>query len=121
MGGAARLLGARSKSPRRPVIYAAETFSAVLLEVLVHANLGRVPKTHAAIEIAISDTMPVEVLTGSELPGWDARDPCVSCAFGDRWLTERGSVVLLVPCVITRDHERNVLINSERADFAADY
>jgi RES domain-containing protein len=117
-GDGARLVGGRWNSPGRPVIYAAETFSAALLEVLVHSNLGRLPRMHAAIEITIPDTIPIEVLTSCELPGWDAENPSVSRAFGDRWLAERRSAVLLVPSVITWDHERNVLINPEHADFA---
>lgn len=95
----------------------AETFSAALLEVLVHSNLGRVPRTHAAIEITIPDTIPIEVLTSSEPLGWDAEDSSVSRAFGDRWRAERRSAVLLVPSVITRDHEHNVLIHPEHTDF----
>ena len=117
-GAGARLVGGRWNSPGKPLIYAAETFSAALLEVLVHSNLGRIPKTHSAIEITIPDTVATEVLTSSELPGWDAENPSLSRAFGDRWLSERRSAVLLVPSVITRDHERNVLINPEHTDFA---
>ena len=117
-GTGARLLGGRWNSPGRGLIYAAETFSGALLEVLVHANLGRVPKTHAFIEIAIPEVVTVESLLGVDLPGWDADDQEVSRAFGDRWISERRSAVLLVPSVITRGRERNVLINPEHADFS---
>ena len=117
-GAGARLVGGRWSSPGRPVIYAAETFSAALLEALVHSNLGRVPKTHAAIEISIPDTIRIETLKSSDLPGWDAESPSAGGAFGDRWLLERRSSVLLVPSVIARDYERNVLINPEHPDFA---
>src|SRR5271170_7296630 len=85
-GTGARLLGGRWNSPGRPVIYAAETFAGALVEVLVHSNLGRVPKTHAAIEISILDSIAVESLDGISLPGWDAEDQTASRTFGDEWL-----------------------------------
>jgi RES domain-containing protein len=116
-GTGARLIGGRWNSPGRPVIYAAETFSAALLEVLVHSNLGRVPKTQAVIEISIPDKVLVESRAPADLPGWDAEDQAVSRAFGDRWLEESRSAVLLVPSAVTRGHERNVLINPEHSDF----
>lgn len=116
-GTGARVTGGRWNSPGKALIYAAETFSAALLEILVHSNLGRVPKTHAVIEINISDSVAIESVEGDELRAWDADDHTVSRAFGDRWLEERRSAVLLVPSVVTQGHERNVLIDPEHADF----
>ena len=116
-GTGARLTGGRWNSSGKALIYAAETFSAALLEILVHSNLGRVPKTHAVIEINIPDSVAIESVEGAELRGWDADDQAVSRAFGDRWLEEGRSAVLLVPSVVTQGHERNVLINPEHGDF----
>jgi RES domain-containing protein len=45
-------------------------------------------------------------------------DQVVSRAFGDRWLEESRSAVLLVPSAVTRGHERNILINPVHSDFA---
>ncbi len=117
-GTGARLIGGRWNSPGKPVIYTGETFSAALLEVLVHSNLGRVPKTQAVIEITIPDKVLVESLAPDDPPGWDGEDQSVSRAFGDRWLKESRSAVLLVPSAVTRGHERNVLINPDHSDFA---
>ncbi len=117
-GTGARMIGGRWNSPGRPVIYAAETFAAALLEVLVHANLGRVPRTHVVIEITIPDAIRIEWLRGRDLPGWDAEDQIVSRNFGDQWLAERRSAVLLVPSMVTAGHEHNVLINPEHRQFA---
>lgn len=116
-GTGARLIGGRWNSPGRPVIYAAETYAGALLEVLVHSNLGRVPKTHAAIEISIPDSVAMESLDGPSLPGWDAEDHIASRAFGDKWLDTRRSAVLFVPSTILREREHNVLINPEHPDF----
>lgn len=116
-GTGARLVGGRWNSPGRSLIYAAETFSGALLEVLVHANLGHVPRTHAVIEITIPDTVAIEAVSAAQLRGWDAEDQVASRTFGDRWLTERRSAVLLAPSAVTRGRERNVLINPEHQDF----
>src|SRR6202012_4287284 len=113
-----RIVGGRWNSPGRTVIYAAETFAAALLEVLVHSNLGRIPRTHAAIEISIPDTSPVESVRSDDLAGWDDEDQIVSRAFGDRWFADKRSAVLIVPGVITRGRENNILINPEHRDFA---
>jgi RES domain-containing protein len=117
-GTGARLIGGRWNSPGKPLIYAAETFAGALLEVLVHSNLGRVPKTHAAITITIPEMIVIESLAGDNLHGWDAEGQIASRAFGDQWLAEERSAVLLVPGMVTRGRERNVLINPEHPDFA---
>lgn len=116
-GTGARLVGGRWHSPGRPVIYAAETFAGAVLEVLVHANLGRVPRTHAVVEIAIPDAIAIEIVAPEELPGWDAEDQVVSRAYGDRWLEKGRTAVLLVPSIITRWREHNVLLNPEHRAF----
>ncbi len=116
-GTGARLIGGRWNSPGRPVIYAAETYAGALLEVLVHSNLGRVPKTHASVEILIPSSIAMESLDDLKLPGWHAEDQIVSRAFGDDWLHTRRSAVLLVPSMVLRGREHNVLINPEHPDF----
>jgi RES domain-containing protein len=116
-GMGARLTGGRWNSPGRPVIYAAETFAGALLETLVHSNLGRAPRTHAVVEIVVPDSLIVESLGEDDLPGWDDENQTVSRAFGDGWLMEQRSAVLLVPNVITHGRECNVLINPEHRDF----
>jgi RES domain-containing protein len=117
-GSGARLVGGRWNSPGLQMIYAAETFSGAVLEVLVHSNLGRVPRTHAVVEITIPDANPVEILSTDALPGWDAEDLMASRAFGDQWLQEKRSAVLLVPSAVTSGRERNVLLNPEHPAFA---
>jgi RES domain-containing protein len=118
-GTGAQLFGGRWNSPGRALIYAAQTYAGALLEVLVHAGIGRVPATLAWITIAIPASVAVEELTPSGLPGWDAEDQSASRAFGDAWLESRRSAVLLVPSMVTQGMERNVLINPAHADFAA--
>jgi RES domain-containing protein len=116
-GTGARLVGGRWNSPGKPLIYAAETFAGALLEVLVHSNLGRVPKTHAVVEITIPDSVAMERVSVATLRQWNAEDLIMSRAFGDQWLTEQRSAVLLVPSTVTHGRENNVLINPEHPDF----
>lgn len=115
-GTGARITGGRWNSPGRPLIYAAETFAGALLEVLVHANLSRIPRSHACIEIAIPDDVSIEEATFDAVPGWRNEDQQASRNFGDLWLSEARTAVLLVPSLVTQGRERNVLINPLHAD-----
>lgn len=114
--GAARV-GGRWNSPGHPVIYAAETYSGALLEILVHANLNRLPATQVVIELTIPGDLAIEQLDPAELPGWDAPGMVASRRFGDRWLKEQRTAVLLVPGTVTHGREHNVLLNPAHADF----
>lgn len=114
----AMLKGARWNSPGKRVIYAAQTYAGAVLEILVHANLASIPKTLASVTIDIPDDVAVEALSSTALLGWDAEDLLASRSFGDRWLDERRTAVLLVPSVVLRGRENNVLLNPEHPDFA---
>jgi len=88
-----------------------------MLECLAHAGIGRVLRTHVAIEIAIAETVAVERHDERGLPaGWDHSDLHVARAFGDGWIRERRTAVLVVPSVVAR-RQGNVLINPQHPDF----
>lgn len=88
-----------------------------MLECLAHAGIGRVPRTHVAIEIAIACDLAVERQDANSLPaGWDHSDLRVARAIGDAWLRDRRTPVLVVPSVVAR-REANVLINPGHPDF----
>jgi RES domain-containing protein len=89
-----------------------------MLECLAHAGIGRVPRTHVAVEIAIAGTIAVERHEEGGLPaGWDHADLRVARTFGDAWLREQRTAVLIVPSVVAR-REGNVLINPQHRDFS---
>lgn len=115
-GTGAMLVGGRFNSPGRPMIYGALTFAGAMLEMLVHARIGRVPKTHVWVEASIPDNVFVETCAAEMLPaGWDGR-ACESARdFGNRWLDERRSAVLVVPSVVART-ECNALVNPAHPD-----
>ena len=113
----ASLVGGRWNSPGLGVIYASRTYAGAMLECLAHAGIGRVPKTQVAIEIAIPGEVVVEIHNERSLPdGWDHCDLRVAHAFGDAWVRDRRTVVLVVPSVVAR-REANVLLNPRHPDF----
>lgn len=117
-GTGAMLVGGRFNSPGRPVIYAASTFAGAMLEVLVHARIGKVPKTHGWVEGTVLDDVAIERHTTESLPaGWDAPAPQFARRFGDAWLSEARTAILIVPSVVARA-EFNVLVNPLHPDAA---
>ena len=116
-GRGALLRGGRWNSAGTEVIYAAENYAGALLEQLVHARLGAIPKHHASILISIPDEVSCETLEAVGLLGWAEDDCLVSRAFGDRWLAECRTAVLRVPGVVVQGRECNVLLNPAHAEF----
>jgi RES domain-containing protein len=113
----ASLVGGRWNSPGLAVIYARRSYAGAMLDCLAHAGIGRVPRTHVAIEIAIAAAVRVERHDESDLPvGWDHADLRVARAFGDAWIRERRTPVLVVPSVVAR-REGNVVVNPQHPDF----
>ena len=113
----ASLVGGRWNSPGLGVIHASRSYAGAMLECLAHAGIGRMPRTHVAIEIAIAAIVSVERHDERSLPaGWDHADLRVARAFGDAWIRERRTAVLVVSSVVAR-REGNVLLNPQHADF----
>ncbi|MBP0624401.1 RES family NAD+ phosphorylase [Cupriavidus consociatus] len=118
-GTGAMLVGGRFNSPGRPVIYGALTFAGAMLEVLVHARIGKVPRHHVLVVGTVPEDVSVERVDGALLPaGWDTlEDPRAARSFGDRWLAEGRSALLVVPSVVAR-LEWNALVNPTHSDAA---
>lgn len=113
----AALVGGRWNSPGAGVIYASCSYAGALLEILAHAGIGRVPRNQVAVEITIAEAVSVERRDERNLPpGWDGTDLSQPRAFGDAWLHEHRSAVLVVPSVVAR-REGNVLINPQHPGF----
>lgn len=114
----ASLVGGRWNSPGFGVIYASRSYAGAMLECLAHAGIGRMPRTHVAVEIMIPAGVSVEQHDHGSLPaGWDHPDLRVARAFGNAWLGERRTAVLVVPSVVARK-EGNVLVNPLHPDFS---
>ena len=120
-GMGAKITGGRWNEINRAMVYASSTRALACLETVVHLNSGGLPLNRYLIELQVEDAVwaAAQHETSATLPvGWDA-EPCgkTSMDFGTRWLTGRGSALLVVPSVIVQE-EVNVLINPEHADAA---
>ncbi len=115
-GGGAAQFGARWNSPGRPAIYAASTFALAVLEVMAHAQIGKMPPGLRVVEIEIPKSVEIEAVEPGALPRWDSADYSAARAFGDRWLTEARTAVLLAPSVLS-PVERNVVVNPRHRAF----
>lgn len=110
-GAGAMRVGGRWNSPGRPVIYAADTYAGAILEILAHVLRPRtLPGPHHAARIDVPDEV-VEVLDPDDLAGWETKGSPEALEFGDRWLEEGRSAVLMVPAVPCRPIARILLIN----------
>lgn len=115
-GTGAALVGGRWNSPGRPVIYGSLTYACAMLEILVHANIGRIPMTHRFVTADVPDDVKVERLDADMLPaGWDGEASTAARALGDLWLSEARSAILLVPSVVAK-LEWNALVNPAHPD-----
>jgi RES domain-containing protein len=82
-----------------------------MLEILVHANIGRIPMTHCYVVADVPENVPIERFDIQALPlGWDGDDPSIARRFGDQWLADGKSAVLVVPSVVAK-LEWNAVIN----------
>jgi RES domain-containing protein len=116
-GTGAAIGGARWNTKGQRVIYATESYATALLEILVHSNLGRVPRGFAFIEIHIPAEIDIQEITAGDVPKWDAPDCVASQSFGSRWYSEMRSAVLVVPSLAASGRQRNILINQDHPRF----
>ncbi len=117
-GTGAALLGARWNSPGIRVIYGACSYAGAMLENLAQSGrLGEIPKTHQSIKILIPEPVEIEEISNEDVPGWNFPDLLESRHYGDRWLQEKRTAVLVVPAVIAVE-EKNILINPEHSEFS---
>jgi RES domain-containing protein len=116
-GEGARIAGARWNPAGIPVIYTGTSFAISALEILVHANVGAIPRRFSYVHADVPDDAPIEEADMSLIPGWNSADMSSARAFGRDWLRERRSLVLLVPSVVTNGLDRNALVNPAHPDF----
>jgi RES domain-containing protein len=117
-GAGAGRFGARWNSPGRPVVYAAQTFSGAMLEILVHASPNRLPKDQVHIEIEIPDRIACERFDHKFGLGLELERQADTRRFGDLWLEQSRTLVLIVPNVVTNGVETNILLNPLHPDFS---
>lgn len=117
-GTGAALVGGRWNSPGRQVIYGSISYACAMLEILAQANIGRIPMSHRFVIAEVPDDVMIERHDASSLPGsWDTESSSAARDFGDLWLKEARSAILLVPSVVAR-LEWNALVNPLHPDAA---
>lgn len=110
-GQGAQRLGGRFNSPGQPVVYAALTYAGAMLEILAQARIGKLPRQQVFVIAEIPDHLAIERADGSRLPqAWDQPESPSARAFGDQWLAEQRTPLLLVPSVVARE-EWNAVVN----------
>ena len=116
-GTGAALYGGRWSSPGRRVIYGSLSYATAMLELLVHAGIGTVPRHQVAVEFRVPEDVEIEEVVPGDVPGWDLPDQATSRAYGDLWLQAGRTGVLVVPSAVSR-RDRNVLISQDHPDFS---
>lgn len=117
-GTGATMVGGRWNSPGRPAIYGSLSYACSMLEILVHANIGRIPSTHDYVVADVPTNVPVERHDAKALPpGWDGDDTSITHRFGDQWLTAGQTAVLVVPSVVAKQ-EWIAVVNPHHPDVS---
>ena len=118
-GEGARLTGGRWNRKGLPAIYAASSRALAALETIVHLSSDGLPLNRYLVQMTIPEAHwdAAERAERAELIGWDAQPHGkVSLDFGDSWLREKRSLLLLVPSVIVPE-ERNAIFNPQHPDI----
>lgn len=116
-GQGAALFGGRWNNPGESLIYTSLSYACAMLEVLIHSSIGRVPKNHKCVVATIGSNVSVERHDKSTLPaGWGDRSGVAARRFGDDWIREARSAVLIIPSAVA-SFEFNALINPVHPDF----
>ena len=113
----ASLFGGRWNSPGGAVIYGSLSESCAILERLVHVGgVGHLPGSQRLVVATVPQSVSVERCEAASLPaGWKDDESPSARAFGDRWLAEYRSAVLIVPSVIATS-DFNALVNPNHPD-----
>lgn len=115
-GTGAAFIGGRWNSPGKPVIYGSLSYSCAMLEILAHANTGRIPETQQYVIVDVPGSVSVEIVDENQLPeGWDSENNVPARAFGDQWLNQARTAIVIVPSVIAR-LDQNALVNPLHPD-----
>jgi len=104
-----------------PVVYASTSEPLALLEKPVHRRLSPVTAVYPLYIADVPDRLIEEIPATNLPPDWRSIAPTGSTQrLGNRWLTGRSGVGLLVPSILITGAEpevKNCLINPDHPDF----
>jgi RES domain-containing protein len=110
---------ARWHTRGKEILYCAPNPATAVLEILVHSQV-REPAAlarHRFIKVDVPDEVSRQSVDEAQLPTDWSRRITVTRAWGDRWLREGETAVLVVRSVLVPE-TYNVLINPRHADAA---
>lgn len=118
-GYGAREYGGRWNSPGVEVVYAADSSSLALLEILVHTAGEDLEEYYALLEIDVPDRL-ISRMEREALPTrWNSPAPNeASQRSGDDWIASSDDVALLVPSAVN-PHGWSALINPNHEEWPA--
>lgn len=116
-GMGAAQIGGRWNPLGVAMVYASLTYEGALLEQLVHAGIGRLPRERVASTILLPKEWDVPALDIEEHPDWieDVR----SREIGGAWVESNRSLALRVPSFVARPWGWNVIINPRHPAFGS--
>lgn len=115
-GEGARLYGGRWTSVGVRAVYASESLSLAVLEVLAHVSADALTD-YSVFGILVPESLVTPLDRGSLPPNWrDYPAPQELQALGDEWIESRRSAALEVPSAIIAS-ESNYLLNPGHDDF----
>lgn len=113
--------GGRWNPRGMPAIYACTTYSGALLEKLAQLGTTRIPRHQASIAITIGAGSTVQAYEADELPeGWNSSEYGIAQSIGEKWLTARKAIALIVPSVLF-PIEHNIVLNPAHPQAAGIY
>jgi RES domain-containing protein len=101
-----------------PVVYCTLNPATALLETLVHIEIDSEdrPERFQVLRIEGPESLSIEKVQADSLsPNW-AEDMNATQAIGDRWLSEKHSLLLQVPSVLVPE-TWNVLVNPQHVEI----
>jgi RES domain-containing protein len=116
-GAGARKYGGRWNSAGTVVVYAAESQSLAVLEMLVHLDGPELLASYVLIPVEVSDSLVVRIDLADLPKTWRAFPaPQELRHIGDDWTKSGSSPVLQVPSALL-PQENNFLLNPHHPDF----
>ncbi len=115
----ARLFGGRWNSKGVAMVYASDSISLAVLEILVHLHRHEALEGFVLCEIPLPDGATMELAQEALPENWRHDPPPFSTmAIGDEWIARRESLALAVPSTII-PQQSNLLINPHHDQFKA--
>jgi len=114
------LASARWHTRGKEILYCAPNPATAVLEILVHSQVHdpAALTRHRFIKVEIPDQVSRQTVDEAQLPTDWSRRIAVTRAWGDRWLREGPTALLIVRCVLVPE-TYNVIVNPRHGDASS--